>query len=355
MSEYKSEYRKKLRELNDTKEILSVLEGELQKLFKKSVEHDLELKHQEEIELLQETTSGLNIELIRDFICTNKDSFSINLNGVDIGIQGDGPWGVMEFQEFLTEKEFSVVNITEPGVQYLILGARNIDEEELSQQITASIEEGFNLYIFTQELFLAWLITGQNPLEAWSEKDLLESVLQHESLQYLIDSTEFPWPQLVDHASMNRSYEVKTFEWDGALSEESPLRKLGYSVQADVLSVQQRRTILKNAYTTSALSKFLTTAHDLERWGQPNTAQRLYAISSLITWLANFQGTTKPAAREKWTSDLSWLKDSFYDTKMKFWPMRQAFSAAKQQATKRENTSSINPAKSWPFPGGTRP
>ena len=167
MSEYKSEYRKKLRELNDTKEILSVLEGELQRLFKKSVEHDLELKHQKEIELLQETTSGLNIELIRDFICSNKDSSSINLNGVDIGIQGDGPWGVMEFQEFLTEKEFSVVNITEPGVQYLVLGSRNIDEEELGQQITTSIEEGFNLYIFTQELFLAWLITGQNPLEVW--------------------------------------------------------------------------------------------------------------------------------------------------------------------------------------------
>ena len=37
MSEYKSEYRKKLRELNDTKEILSTLEGELQKLYKKSV------------------------------------------------------------------------------------------------------------------------------------------------------------------------------------------------------------------------------------------------------------------------------------------------------------------------------
>jgi hypothetical protein len=354
MSEYKSEYRKKLRELNDTKATLSTLETELQKLYKKSIEHDLELKHQAQLDLLQETTTGLNIELIRDFICANKDATSINLKGIDIGIQGDGPWGVMEFQEFLTEKEFSVVNITDPGVQYLILGARSIDEEELNQQITTSIEEGFELYIFTQELFLAWLITGQNPLEVWLEKDLLESVLEHESLQYLIDSTEFPWPQLVDHASMNRSYEVKTFEWDGALSEESPLRKLGYSVQADVLSIQERRAILKNAYTTSALNKFLINAHDLERWGQPNTAQRLYTISSLITWLANFQGATKPAAREKWISDLSWLKESFYDAKMKFWPMRQALPPVKS-AKPETAKSALNPAAPWPFPNGTRP
>lgn len=329
MTEYKSEYRKKLRELNDTKEILSTIESELQKLYKKSVVYDLEIKHQEELELLQEKTTGLNIELVRDFICQQKDASSIGLYGIDVGIQGNGPWSVIEFQEFLTEKDFSILNITDPGVQYLILGARNIDEEELSQQITTSIEEGFDLYIFTQELFLAWLITGENPLEVWAEKDLLESVVEHESLQYLIDSTEFPWPQLVEHASMNKSYEVKTFEWDGALSDESPLRKLGYSVQADMLTIQERRAILKNAYTTSALNKFLNNSHDLERWGQPNTAQRLYAMSSLITWLANFQGSTKPAARQKWISDLSWLKEAFYDSKMKFWPMRQAFSPVK--------------------------
>lgn len=354
MSEYKSEYRKKLRELNTTKEILSTLEVELQKLYKKTVEHDLGLKHQEELEALQEVTTGLNIELIRDFLCANKNASTIKLDGIDVGIQGDGPWGVIELQKFLVDKGFSVVNIAEPGVQYLILGSRNIDEEELSQQITASIEEGFNLYIFTQELFLVWLITGQNPLENWSEKDLLESVVAHESLQYLIDSTEFPWPQLVDHALVGKSFDIKTFEWDGALSEESPLRKLGYSVQADMLTIQERRIILKNAYTTSALNKFLNTSHDLERWGQPNTAQRLYAISSLITWLANFQGATKPVAREKWTSDLSWLKESFYDSKMKFWPLRHVLAEAKTTLPSPAKTTP-NPASVWPFPSGTRP
>ena len=332
MSEYKSEYRKKLRELNDAKEILSTLEVELQKLYKKSVEHDLELKHQEELEILQAATTGLNIELIRNFLCVNKDASSISLAGIDIGIQGDGPWDVIEFQEFLTEKEFSVVNITDPGVQYLILGSRNIDEEELSQQITTSIEDGFNLYIFTQELFIVWLITGNNPLEDWPEKDLLETAEKHKSLQYLIDSTEFPWPQLVDHESMDKSDDVKTFEWDGALSEESPLRKLGYSVQADLLTIQERRAILKNAFTTSALNRLLNTSHDLERWGQPNTSQRLYAMSSLITWLANFQGATKPAAREKWVSDQRWLRESFYDPKkMKFWPRPTAFPPPKSR------------------------
>jgi len=353
MSEYKSEYRKKLRELNDAKQHISSLEGDVRKLYKKSLEFDLELKHQEELEALQDKTTGLNIEFIRDFLCEDKDASSIELKGLDIGIQGEGPWGVGEFQDFLLKKDFNVVNITDPGVRYLILGARNIDENELHEQITASIDEEFDLYIFTQELFLTWLITGKNPLNTWSDEDLLESVIDHGSLQYLIDATEFPWPQLVDHEPKSTSYEVKTFEWDGALSEESPLRKLGYSVQADVLSIQQRRAILKNAYTTSALNKFLISAHDLERWGQPNTAQRLYAMSSLITWLANFQGSTKPAAREKWVSDLNWLKESFYESKMKFWPLRQ--SSSDIASPKKPATSILNLAAKWPFSSGKKP
>jgi len=159
----------------------------------------MEIKHQNDIEDLQERTTGLNIESIRDFLCEGKNSSYIGLKGLDIGIQGDGPWNVREFQDFLLSKDFNVANITESGVRYIVLGSRNIDEDELQEQITKSIEEKFDLYIFTQELFLAWLITGDNPLNKWSDEDLLDSVINHESLQYLIDSTEFPWPQLVDH------------------------------------------------------------------------------------------------------------------------------------------------------------
>ena len=322
MSEYKSEYRKKLRELTESKAYTATLESEIQKLYKKAIEFDLDLKHQQEIEELRAKTTGLNIEFIRDYLCSDKNAASVNMSGVVIGIQGDGPWGVIEFEKFLNQKDFNVVNITDPGVRYIVLGSHNVDDEELNQQIATSIEEGFDLRIYSQELFAVWLITGVNPLEEWLEKDLIESIRGHESLQYVMDFTQFPWPQLVDHASMGRSYEVKTFEWDGSLSEESPLRKMGYSVQAGALSIQERRAILRQAYTSSGLNKFLYNSHDLERWGQPNTAQRLYAISSLITWLANFQGPTKPAAREKWISDLRWLKESFYDSKMKFWPAR---------------------------------
>ena len=324
MSQYKSEYRKKLRELAEAKAHTISLEGEIQKLYKKSIEFDLDLKHQAQLEEIKAKTTGLNIELIRDFLCSDKDASSINMNKMEIGIQGDGPWGVMEFQEFLTQKDFRVVNITDPGVRCIVLGSYNVDEEELSQQITTSIEEGFDLRIYSQELLVAWLITGADPLEQWLEKDLLEAIKEHETMQYVVDSTEFPWPQLVDHASTNESFDVKTFEWDGSLSEESPLRKMGYSVQAgpDALSIRERRDILRKAYISRELNGFLHSSHDLERWGQPNTAQRLYAISRLITWLANFQGSTKPAAREKWVSDLRWLRESFYDSKMKFWPAR---------------------------------
>ena len=61
MSEYKSEYRKKLRELNESKAYLSELEREIQKLYKKSIEFDMELKHQELIAELQKIN---NVKLI---------------------------------------------------------------------------------------------------------------------------------------------------------------------------------------------------------------------------------------------------------------------------------------------------
>ena len=322
MTECKSDYRKKLRELNEAKSQIEAIESELKKLYKKTIEFDMELKYQEEIEALQEKTTGLNIELVRDFLCKDKDAAFIKLKGYDIGIQGDGPWGVIEFQDFLLEKDFSVANITDPKIQYIVLGERNVDEEELDELITNSIELGIDLYIYTQELFLAWLITGENPLETLSEEELLKSAKDHWSLQYLINSTEFPWPQLIDHSMMNKSYDIKTFEWNGALSEESPLWKIGYTVRKDSLSTQERRELLKRAYTTASLDKFLLNKEDRDRWGDANSPQRLYTISSLIAWLANFQGSTKPEAREKWQSDLNWLKQNYYDSKMKFWPAR---------------------------------
>ena len=46
---------------------------------------------------------GLNIEFIRDYLCSDKNAASVNMSGVVIGIQGDGPWGVIEFQKFLNQ------------------------------------------------------------------------------------------------------------------------------------------------------------------------------------------------------------------------------------------------------------
>jgi hypothetical protein len=267
-----------------------------------------------------------------------------------------------DFESFLVNKGFKVKNITDPKVQYLILGSSKVDELEVYQQIQTSIDEGFELFIYTQELFVAWLISRINPLQEWTEEELLISVSDHDPMQSVIDHEEFTWPEITEANTNNDKYSIKDFEWDGSLSEESPLGKMGYTVRVDSISVAKRREILKNAYSTSQMDRYLMNKSDRERWGKANSAQRLYAIARLISWLIGFQGTTKPVAREKWKEDLIWLKSNFYqaDKGMKFsWPRAsltpENLKKIKEKPKPAATQTALNPASAWPFPNGSRP
>ena len=261
------------------------------------------------------------------------------------------------------DRNFVTSDILEPNAQYLILGSMNVSLEELEEKIEHSIDEGYELRVYTQELFLAWLITGKDPLEEWAVEDLLTSVESHHPIQFLINHEAFSWPVICD-APHDGQHGVKSFEWSGQLSEESPLKKIGYTARDGALTASERRRLLTTAYSTGSIDKFLLNPEDVERWGRARTAQRLYAISSLIAWLANFQGATKPHALEIWRSDLDWLKREFYEARMKFkWPHNIQSSRSKSSrpnsASKLKapsaNKTILNPAASWPFPTNGRP
>lgn len=114
--------------------------------------------------------------------------------------------------------------------------------------------------------------------------------------------------------------EITTWEVTGSLSDESPLYRLGYSVAEGGSSEEQRRAVLTEAFIAKELPGIKTKTVK-EQWGTASSAQRLYAISKFVAWLAIFQGNNKPAARAKWTRDLTWLKGAFYQKEMRFkWP-----------------------------------
>ncbi len=323
-----ADYRKKLNELNKLKQQVSFLEVEVKRLFRKSIEFDISKKYLEEIDLLKTYPGGLNRVEIRDFLCREVDAKSIGMHRKSIGMEGVGPWELTEdggLQQFLDGKGFEVVEITDPSAKHIILGWNSISvsRDDIDTQIERSISENFELRIYTQELFIIWLITGEDPLDNWPEDELLALVADHEPMQHVLSHRVFTWPEVFTSDGRNDDYEVKTFEWSGSLAEESPLAKMGYTVRADGISQLKRREILKAAFSSSQMDRYLLTEADRKRWGRANTAQRLYSISHLISWLAGFQGATKLEAKFKWEDDLKWLKKEFYlsNKRMSFvWP-----------------------------------
>ncbi len=355
-----AEYRKKLKELNLLKQQVSSMEVEVKKLFRKTIESEISERYLEEINLLKTFPGGLNRVEIRDFLCKEADAKSIGMHRNLIGMEGDGPWKILEddgLEQFLVEKGFEVVEITDPSTKHIILGSNSstIDYDDIDIQIERSISEDFELRIYTQELFITWLITGEDPLDNWPEDDLLALVADHEPMQHVLSHRIFTWPEIFTPDGRNDDYEVKTFEWSGSLAEESPLAKMGYTVRADGISQPKRREILKAAFSSSQMDRYLLTDVDRKRWGRANTAQRLYSISHLISWLAGFQGPSKPEAKYKWEDDLSWLKKEFYlsNNRMNFlWPRQTSISIKKSIAQPASTT--INPAAAWPFSTGSR-
>ena len=135
---------------------------------------------------------------------------------------------------------------------------------------------------------------------------------------------------------IEKEYEVlHPWDFSGAsgFGETSPLFRLGYSVAEGRLLVAVRREILQTVMSENNLPG-VKTAEDKKRWGKPDSAQRLYAVTKFLTWLSNFQGVEKPAARKKWMSDLEFLKREFYREDMPFvWPTIDA--EGKMQNRKR--------------------
>lgn len=122
-----------------------------------------------------------------------------------------------------------------------------------------------------------------------------------------------------DAVERNAEIRKTTSIEDNSLAQDSILSRMGYSVAEGVHTDLQRQAILQKIYTTPHLPKI--SDDEAKHWGAPHSEQRLQAIAKFLSWLHSFQGAENPNARQKWTSDLLWLKEKFYNERMKFsWP-----------------------------------
>lgn len=327
-----------------------------------ALEREIEkLVHRLNNEKIQEITDdlatyqgGLNLAPIRDALVG--DNTATNLDGIlgdTLCLLGIGPWKSNDFSGFLTERDFLLTD-PEHSFDVLVLG-RSIDEEEmisLRAILDYHIDRAEPLTVVSQELLVLALVTLENPLELLSEDELHELAEGHGGLTTVIEYEGFEWLfQEGDLEEGAEDEEDAIFEFDAsALSAESPLHRVGYTVAEGKLSVLERRRCLKEMFEIDGDAVFK--AKDEYRiWGNAETQQRLYAMAKHISWLIGFRGETAPKAAERWRSDLAWLKENYYRSGMKFgWPMT---GASRSQSEVRKSPPVLI-SSTWPFPTNRR-
>jgi hypothetical protein len=189
VSNYKTELGKTKQRIRALRDELESEESQLQRLIEKATAEKYKEKEQE----LDAQIGGLNLLTIRNSLCENFTAGEINLSGAEIALHGSGPWDSEEFHNFLLEKEFTPCT-TDEEHRILVLGKGNIDDDILAEEIAWAIEEQIPLQVFTQELFVYYMINRTNPLTEWDEDLLFEIVEDHYGLQFVIGYNGFNWP-----------------------------------------------------------------------------------------------------------------------------------------------------------------
>lgn len=274
---------------------------------------------------------GMNFVTLRNALCTDLNANALAWTPDVLGTTGSGPWDANEFDEFLVTRGFEPVALPHDSIDGVVIGAEGWSEEELAEQIYD--RDASSLKIYTQELFVMGLILGDDPYKLMEQDAIDEVGYAHPGIQFILNQN-FVWPwKSVGEVNVAENWDFDETDW----AHESALKLLGYSASAQGPSELERRRILRVAFEASRLDGVETNAQR-QRWGAARSARRLHAISHFLGWLVNLQGGEKPAAKDKWISDLDWLKKNFYEKTMRFvWP-----------TTEGRKSTLLDPEAAWP-------
>ena len=236
-----------------------------------------------------------------------------------LGCVGEGPWSETLLTEALQDIGYEFWAIPDADLRHLIVGRKGWTKEALIEQIDAV--DGEPLRVYSQEMFLAKLMTGRDPFDSNDADLLLAFAKGHPALEFLLSLPE-PWPTV----SEGDGGSIDEVDGDDYGVAETPLHLLGYHVGAtSQLTVSERRGLLTECFKTHYLEFTEESDEDYKRkWGRGGSAQRLYRMAVHIKWLADGQGKDprKPQARLDWINDLEWLRKTFHGSmKRRFeWP-----------------------------------
>jgi hypothetical protein len=256
-------------------------------------------------------------QVVLTWLLQDGDPDSANVPNGWLGSVGEGPWPDALLRKAFENLGYEFWQIPDEDLRHLVVGREGWTEDELLDQIDAS--EGKRLRIYSQEMFLAKLMTGRDPFDSGDNALLVAFAKGHPALEFLCGLST-PWPT-VSSRDTQPIDPVDSADYGVA---ETPLHKLGYRVgSTSELTVSRRRQILADCFQSSTLEFTPASSKDyIRKWGRGSSAQRLYRMAVHIRWLADGQGRDprKPQARQDWINDLEWLRKTYYP------PVRRRFT-----------------------------
>ena len=203
-----------------------------------------------------------------------------------------------------------------PDSQYLIVGWKEWKYVDLRRLLEMRI--GSTLRVYSQEMFLAYAISGIDPLD--EPKVVKDLAGPHPALHFLQNVFAFDWPSTYISPDDTK----KWLNVDVFLNlQEGYLKYEGYTVGKSGHSRLERRKTLDHCYLDGVVPSVFPDEY-VSEWGTPATSTRLNKIASCIaTFCSNAKKKRVPPleAIGDWEEDLQYLKSTYYEGQYLFeWP-----------------------------------
>jgi len=224
-----------------------------------------------------------------------------------VAMEGMGPFSRGKIWSYLWDLGAEVSEIEDASApDLLILGRERFSDKSVRRLLQR--REGKRLRICSQEMLLAWSMTGVDPNE---RPQTVETFIEgHPALELVKETLEDKWPGTGPIPARGGG----DAEFDGP--EKSPLARLGYSVGKTGADQSRRRDALEKTFAAEK-QDFPGTYPPgyLGKWGAAKTGSRLQQIAQHIA--SNFRTSRRKdddfdTAIRHWESDLQWLKENFY-------------------------------------------
>ncbi len=237
---------------------------------------------------------------------SNKSRF--NFLPENVCTSGSGPYEESTFDEIMKKMGVACYNLGASDV--IILGRQAWDEDKLEECLESY--RGCALRIYSQEMFLAYAVTQEDPYD--NESLLLELGNDHPALQSILD-WGFDWP--TTNIVPGRD-DIEETDWP----QEGLLSVMGYHVGGSGIGVYSRHEILDSIMLKHVPN--VQSPEYMQEWGEPKTGTRLKKLANTIaSFVRNAKRRTNPPeeAIDDWKNDLAWLKEKYYNNRYRFrWP-----------------------------------